>query len=426
MSLPSNWSKVNLFDISIPKQWKTIAVKNLVDNGYSVYGANGKIGFYTTYTHEFPTIMITCRGASCGNVHISEPFSYINGNAMALDSLNKNINIEYLFYYLKSRNFDDVISGSAQPQITQEGLKVVDIPLPPLNEQKRIAQKLDELLATVESIKTRLDNAPTIIKRFRQSILAAATSGKLTEEWREENGVTEAWKDLKIDNVLEDIRYGTSKKCAYANEFTPVLRIPNISDDGIITDDVKYAQFNEKELASLSLKVGDVLVIRSNGSLDLVGKNVVVTKAHEDYLFAGYLIRMRFDKKKVIPDYVHYVLTSPKIREIINLTAKSTSGVNNVNSKELAGFPISLPSLGEQKEIVSQVESLFSLVDSMKVKIEAAQKRIDKLTQSTLAKAFRGELVPQDLNDESAEKLLERIKAEQEKEKPKKTRRKKG
>ena len=172
------------------------------------------------------------------------------------------------------------------------------------------------------------------------------------------------------------------------------------------------------------MKIGDILIIRSNGSIDLVGKNVVVTEAHEGYLFAGYLIRMRFDKKKVLSDYVHYVLSSPQIRGVINLTAKSTSGVNNINSKELGAFPLSLPSLKEQTEIVSQVGSLFTLADTLEEKIEAAKKRVDKLTQSILSKAFRGELVPQDSNDESAEKLLERIKAEQAKEKPKKKREK--
>ena len=100
MELANGWKKVNLFDVCSPKQWKTIAVKYLTEYGYVVYGANGKIGFYSTYTHENPVVMITCRGASCGNIHISEAFAYINGNAMALDNLSSSIDMKFLYYYL--------------------------------------------------------------------------------------------------------------------------------------------------------------------------------------------------------------------------------------------------------------------------------------------------------------------------------------
>src|SRR5690606_10560429 len=117
---------------------------SLLDDGYPVYGANGKIGFHSEFTHEHPTLMIACRG-TCGNVHISEPRTYINGNAMALDALDRSrVDIKSLYYYLGERGFKDVISGTAQPQITGQGLTKVEIPLPPLPEQKRIADILDK------------------------------------------------------------------------------------------------------------------------------------------------------------------------------------------------------------------------------------------------------------------------------------------
>lgn len=194
---PSGWGSVNLFEICRPRQWKTISTRDLLPSGYVVYGANGEIGFYSEYTHENPTVMITCRGATCGNIHISKPFSYINGNAMALDDLNESISgLMYVNYFLRSRGFEDVISGSAQPQITGEGLRKVSIPIAPLPEQKRIADKLDAVLARVDACRDRLDNIPAILKRFHQSVLAAATSGKLTEEWRSANLDTETGLDV--------------------------------------------------------------------------------------------------------------------------------------------------------------------------------------------------------------------------------------
>lgn len=90
-----------LFDICRPKQWKTISSASLKEVGYPVYGANGIIGFNDNYNHEKPTILITCRGATCGTINVSQPFSYINGNAMALDDLDETTaNINYLAYYL--------------------------------------------------------------------------------------------------------------------------------------------------------------------------------------------------------------------------------------------------------------------------------------------------------------------------------------
>src|SRR5699024_477101 len=120
--------KYLLKDVCNPKQWKTISQKNFTKDGYPVYGANGKIGFYSEYTHANKTILVTCRGATCGTLNISEPYSYINGNAMALDNLDENIaDLKYLYYYLGYVGFNNVITGSAQPQITRTNIQKVPI-----------------------------------------------------------------------------------------------------------------------------------------------------------------------------------------------------------------------------------------------------------------------------------------------------------
>lgn len=139
-----SWEKVKLIEISRPRQWKTISTSELRNSGFPVYGANGKIGFYDSYTHEFPTLLIICRGASCGTLNISEPKSYVNGNAMALDELSEKVDLKFLFYALNKRGLNDTISGSDQPQITREGLSKVDFFLPPLSIQQKIAEKLDK------------------------------------------------------------------------------------------------------------------------------------------------------------------------------------------------------------------------------------------------------------------------------------------
>ncbi len=162
----SSHTTLRLGEICRPRQWKTLSKKDLVADGYPVYGANGKIGFATDFTHSKPTLLIGCRG-SCGSIHITEPFSYANGNAMALDDLDEErIEIKYLYHYFLHRGFQDVITGTSQPQIIQQHLRQVGIPLPPLEEQRRIAAILDKSAEISGANKQRQD----LLKAFPLSV----------------------------------------------------------------------------------------------------------------------------------------------------------------------------------------------------------------------------------------------------------------
>ncbi len=315
---------------------------------------------------------------------------------------------KYIHAFVKTKEFlfncETNMSGSVgHRRVPKDYLLNYPLPLAPLNEQKRIVEKLDEVLAQVDTIKARLDGIPAILKRFRQSVLAAAVSGKLID--------LNETKITTIGEVSEDIRYGTSKKCDYKGGSTPVIRIPNIGDRKLDTSDLKLADFTERELEKLALKTGDLLVIRSNGSLELVAKPALVEPQYEGFLYAGYLIRIRCDREKILPSFLLNVLSSRVVRDVVELGARSTSGVNNINSKELSALEFVLPSISEQKEIVRLVDQYFAFAETIEAQVKKAQTRVDNLTQSILAKAFRGELVEQDPNDEPADKLLERIAA---------------
>ena len=156
----------NLFEICNPKQWKTISIDNLDKNAkYPVYGANGVIGYYFEYNHEKPTLCITCRGATSGELNISTSYSYINGNTMALDDLDETkVDINFLYYYLKKRGFKDIISGSAQPQITRISLKKISIPLYTLSFQKKVASNLKKIEDIIKFKKNQLLNLTELVK----------------------------------------------------------------------------------------------------------------------------------------------------------------------------------------------------------------------------------------------------------------------
>ncbi|MFK7001621.1 restriction endonuclease subunit S [Flavobacterium oreochromis] len=153
--------EIKLFEISNPKQWKNLPSKELLEEGFPVYGANGIIGSYHEYTHEKPTIVITCRGATSGTINKTLPKSFITSNAMVLDDLKENtIYIDYLFYALKNRGFNDVITGSAQPQITRESLKNVSFKIPKSYEDQI---KIANVLERIENLITERQNTIDLI-----------------------------------------------------------------------------------------------------------------------------------------------------------------------------------------------------------------------------------------------------------------------
>ncbi|MEK6300670.1 MAG: restriction endonuclease subunit S [Acidobacteriota bacterium] len=324
---------------------------------------------------------------------------------------------QYLEFYLKSDSYWSFISessvGIAVPNVNATKLANLEIPLASVAEQRRIVAKLRQLLARVEACQKRLARIPVILKRFRQSVLATACSGQLTADWREQNPHTEpafiqldearqsttnefpeSWMSVGVGLVIDTLKYGTAQKCGYEKEGVSVLRIPNIADGVIDHSDVKYALLPEREFEQLRLVPGDVLLIRSNGSVSLVGKSALIRKPEKGFAYAGYLIRLRPNRSRVLPEYLNLALSSYDVRLQIEIPARSTSGVHNINSEEVRGLRISLPPLTEQSEIVRRVEALFKLADQIEGGYRKAQAHVDKLTQSILAKAFRGELVP--------------------------------
>ena len=196
-----DWIEIEINEVANLYQPKTISSKMLVAGGkYPVYGANGIIGNYDHYNHENEEFLITCRGATCGNVHITQPFSWINGNAMVVQPYNKSLlSLEYLrFVFSNKGRVQKAISGSAQPQITRTTLSPIKIPLSPLPEQRAIVAKIEALFSDLDKGIADLKKAQDQLTIYRQAVLKKAFEGELTKEWREQQ------TDLPIANELLD------------------------------------------------------------------------------------------------------------------------------------------------------------------------------------------------------------------------------
>lgn len=162
------WKPSVLADVCRPQQWRTISSSELTEDGYPVYGANGFIGRYPSFNHEFETVAVTCRGSTCGEVLLIPPKSYITGNSMCLDEIDATKHsYHFIFHLLKHRGLDDVISGSAQPQIVGQAIKKLKLLLPDVPEQQRIA----DCLASLDTRITAETHQLAALKTHKQGLM---------------------------------------------------------------------------------------------------------------------------------------------------------------------------------------------------------------------------------------------------------------
>jgi type I restriction enzyme S subunit len=257
----------------------------------------------------------------------------------------------------------------------------------------------------VDACRERLDRVPGILQSFRRSVLQAATDGQLTEQWR--NDEPHVWPTVRLDAVATGFSYGSAAKSAAQGD-VPVLRMGNIQGGRLDWNNLVFTS-EKAEITKYALAPGDVLFNRTN-SPELVGKTAVY-KGERPAIYAGYLIRVRCTDR-LLPDYLNYCLGSPAGRDYCWQVKSDGVSQSNINATKLAAFEFLLPPLEEQREIVRRVESLFALADAIEARYQVARAQVEKLTPALLAKAFRGELVPQDPNDEPAAVMLERVKAE--------------
>ncbi|HDX9293133.1 TPA: restriction endonuclease subunit S [Escherichia coli] len=327
---------------------------------------------------------------------------------------------KYIFGLVRSRHFIDSISGLVQgalyPAAKSSDVQSYEFPLPPLAEQKIIAEKLDTLLAQVDSTKARLEQIPQILKRFRQAVLGTAVSGKLISNLN----ITKTQRNLiKFEDVLKDkkqLSYGVLKPGDYEENGVPMIRVMDIGNWGELnkTDIFKISQKLSIEFKRTIVEEGDIIL----SIMATIGRAAIVP----DYLIGANVNRALAVIKlsdKVLPKYVLLQLLSPQFQATF-VTKQMGSAQKRINLADLRQFDIWVPHIEYQSEIVRRVEQLFAYADTIEKQVNNALARVNNLTQSILAKAFRGELTaqwraenPELISGEnSAAALLEKIKAE--------------
>jgi type I restriction enzyme S subunit len=289
--------------------------------------------------------------------------------------------IEY-FWRSKSQAIQAMGTGTTVKGIRLEDIRALAVPLAPKNEQKRIADKLDTVLTRVDAVNTRLARVAPLLKRFRQSVLAAATSGRLTEDWRLMNGVSDP-QALTLGQLIKV----SSGDGLTAKEMKPEGGVPVYGGNGI------NGYHNQSNVSEPTIVIGRVGFYC--GSVHLTPSTAWVT---------DNALRVKFDPAKLDRKYLYFALQGTDLRLNMSSTAQPV-----ISGQKIYPLSFNLPTLPDQIEIVRRVETLFAFADRLEARLQTVQTAADRLTPSLLAKAFRGELVPQDPNDEPASELLKRL-----------------
>ena len=355
-------------------------------------------------------VLIARYGASIGRILTGLEGAY--NVAMAKVVIPDGVDRNYVRHLLQSELFQAplrLVSRSAQNGFNKEDLAGFEVVIAPEREQTRIANQLDTLLTRVQACNDRFDAIPALLKRFRQKVLDAATFGTLTENWRESNGGDYEWKEVQLRDIA-DVQGGVtkdSKKQSVLDEEVPYLRVANVQRGYIDLAEVKTIRVPSAKLQGLLLADGDVL-FNEGGDLDKLGRGWVWEGQIARCSFQNHVFRARLFDKRNQPKFLSWWGNSRGLEYFLR-SGKQTTNLASINKTMLAALPIRLPSAPEQAEIVRRVEALFALADRIEARCTAARTQAQRLTPLVLAKAFRGDLVPQDPADESASALLARI-----------------
>lgn len=339
------------------------------------------------------------------------------------------VDSRFLFFQLRELIAEMAASehlhGSTMKHINRGPFLAHAAALPPLAEQRRIVAKLDALTARLARARAELDRVPVLAKRLRANALRTAFSPAVASADLDGNPdpaidgrtlpvypLAADWEWRAVGSVAT-VSGGLTKNAARATLQTrvPYLRVANVYANALRLDDVAAIGCTPAELAKTRVEPGDILVVEGNGSLDQVGRAAMWCGEIDGCSHQNHLIRVRAGEG-VLPEFVLWWMLSPEGRSRIERLAASTSGLHTLSISKISGLPIPVPSVSVQEVVVASIKAVFARADRLEAEATRARALLDRLESALLAKAFRGELVPQDPNDEPAQTLLDRIRTQ--------------
>lgn len=328
-----------------------------------------------------------------------------------INSAIPKINSLCLYYYLCTENFvQDLLSMASATTIAivnKSKMESCAFPLPPLSEQQRIVERIEELLAKLDEAKERLQEVADSFAVRKAAILHNAFTGELTKQWRRENGVSdESWEESNFGKFTVS-QYGYTEKAHWEKVGPKFLRITDIQDNKVDWDEVPWCPIDEAGMKQYAVQIGDIMIARTGAT---TGKSYLICDDVEA-VFASFLIRLKVVDKNLDYNYLYgYMQSEDYWRQITDFS----SGIAQpgVSANKLKQIKFKCPSLPEQHEIVRLIDDLLARERAAQQVAEQALASIDLMKKSILARAFRGELGTNKASEASALELLKQVLAE--------------
>lgn len=301
-----------------------------------------------------------------------------------------------------------------QVSINQKQLSSLEIPLPPLSEQQRIVERIEELFAKLDEAKERLQEVADSFAVRKAAILHKAFTGELTKQWRLENGVSdESWEESNLGSFIAcGPQNGLYKPKSSYGDGIRIIRIDAFYD-GVIEqwDELKRLRLDENEIECYSLNLNDILINRVN-SMQYLGKSALVRELKDICVFESNIMRLSVDESRIYPEFLISFLNSQMGLNELRKNAKQAVNQASINQQDIKNVIINLPTLPEQHEIVRLIDDLLARERAAQQATEQALASIDLMKKSILARAFRGELGTNKASEASALELLKQVLAE--------------
>ncbi|MCX5964667.1 MAG: restriction endonuclease subunit S [Cyanobacteria bacterium] len=444
--LPEGWEETTLGEIILPyetaqpqkhpeSEYRYIDIGSIDNSNQTIVEAKVFLGKDAPsrarrIVKEGDVLFSTVRTYLKNIARVSSDFDGIlTSTGIAILRASEIVEPNYLFHYVISEEFLQKISstmdGTLYPAINDSDLLNAFIPLPPLNEQKRIVAKIEELRSHTQAARNAIAHIPKLLEQFRQSVLAAAFRGDLTAEWRSEkrirkerllgNRLTSSDTDLPSkwlwSNAIECCERVIdchNKTAPYRKSGIKLVRTSNIRSGSINTEETMFVDQETYDYWSRRCppQPGDILFTREAPMAE-----VGMIPENEKLCMGQRMMLLRPDNSNLLGVYLLFVLQSPYIKDYVERIAVGT-GVKHLRVKDVEGLPIPLSPLLEQKVITEKLLSYIKIIDRIEQQYQFIKTELDRLDRSILAKAFKGELVPQDPADEAAIMLLERIRGD--------------
>lgn len=432
--IPNNWCWVRLGNITqikggkrIPKGtsllkentgYKYIRVTDMKngtvlndDIHYISKDIYNKISNYTISKND---IYITCAGTigRVGIIPVEFDGANLTENAdkIIIKHINKNLLVKVLSSYIVQKQIQEVITTGCQPKLAIKKIEQLKIPLPPINEQQRIVERIESLFVKLDRAKELIENTLAQFEQNKMAILHKAFIGELTAKWRKENNIDlSSWQDYQLKDICEKITDGTHNSPINTDLGDYMyITAKNIKEEGIDLSKITYvsSDIHEKIYARCNVEFGDVLYIKDGATTGIATINTI----KEQFSLLSSVAVLKPKKNKLLAKYLVYKLNSNEVR---NMMINNMSGVaiTRLTLTKIKQAKMKLPTLEEQQEIVNILDKLLAKYNKIK-NLEQQLEKIELLKKAILAKAFRGELGTNNPDEESAENLLKEILAE--------------